>query len=284
MTTPKVQTIKRQDARFYVDPENASIKYPGVTSVLNMIGKPFLQYWSAKLVAEYAVDNLGPITQIVLNGDRQGAIDLAKGAPRRNTAEAADTGTAAHEAFERMAKGLGPGRITPNIKPFVEHFDRFLQERTPEFIFLEETVWSDTYGYAGSFDSYMILDGKRYFVDNKTTRSGIHAEVGLQLAAYRYSDNIIRQDGTRVPTPEADGGLVIHVRPEGLKVVEVQADEECFEVFKALRKVFDYDKGLSKDIVSSEEMFTTYADEDALPTGPKRRTPRAAPKRVTLPA
>jgi hypothetical protein len=283
VTTPKVKTIKRQDTRFYVDPDDAAVKVPGVTSVLNMIGKPFLQHWAAKLVAEYAVDNMGPITQLVLNGDRQGAIDLAKGAPRRNTAQAADTGTAAHAAFERMAKGLGPGRVTPDIQVFVEHFDKFLNDQQPEYVFLEETVWSDTYGYAGSFDAYMILNGKRYFVDNKTTRSGIHAEVGIQLAAYRYSDNIIRQDGTRVPTPEADGGLVIHVRPEGLKVVEVQADEECFEVFKALRQVFDYDKGLSKQIVSETELFTTYVDEDALPTGPQRRRPRA-PKRATIPA
>jgi hypothetical protein len=280
MTTPKVQTIKRQDARFYVDPDDAATKVPGVTSVLNEISKPFLQFWSSKLVAEYAVDNLGPITQIVLNGDRQGAIDLLKGTPRRNTAQAADTGTAAHAAFERMAKGLGPGRITPDIKPFVEHFDAFLQAKQPEFIFLEETVWSDTHRYAGSFDSFMIMDGKRYFVDNKTTRSGIHAEVGIQLAAYRYSDNIIRQDGTRVPTPEADGGMVVHVRPEGLKLVEVQADEECFEVFKHLRAVFDYSRGLSKQIVSDTELFTTYTPEDAEPSGPKRRTPRA--RRVTV--
>lgn len=280
MTTPKVTTIKRQDARFYVDPDDAATKVPGVTSVLNEISKPFLQFWSSKLVAEYAVDNLGPLTQIVLNGDRQGAIDLLKGTPRRNTAEAADTGTAAHAAFERMAKGLGPGRVTPNIQPFVEHVDKFLQAKSPEFIFLEETVWSDTHAYAGSFDGYMIMDGKRYFMDWKTTRSGIHAEVGIQLAAYRYSDNIIRQDGTRVPTPEADGGMVVHVRPEGLKLVEVQADEECFEVFKHLRAVFDYSRGLSKQIVSDTELFTTYQPEDAEPSGPKRRTPRA--RRVTV--
>lgn len=275
MTQPKVATIKRQDARFYVDPDDASTKVPGVTSVLNEIAKPFLQFWSSKVVAEYAVDNLGPITQIVLNGDKAGAVDLLKGAPRRNTADAADTGTAAHAAFERMAKGLGPGRVTPTIQPFVEHFDAFLQAKQPEFVFLEETVWSDTYSYAGSFDAYMIMDGKRYFVDNKTTRSGIHSEVGLQLAAYRYSDNIIRQDGSRVPTPEADGGMVVHVRPEGLKLVEVQADEECFEVFKHLRAIFDYSRGLSKQIVSDTELFTTYLPEDAEASGPKRRTPRA---------
>ncbi len=103
------------------------------------------------------------------------------------------------------------------------------------------------------------------------------------MAAYRYSDNIIRQDGSRVPTPEADGGLVVHVRPEGLKVVEVQADEEAFEVFKALRAVFDYDKDLAKRIVSDVELFSTYEAEDALPTGPRRRTPSRA-KRATIPA
>lgn len=272
MTTPKVQTIKRQDARFYVSPENQSLKYPGVTSVINMLDKSFLQYWAAKLVAEAAVNNLPSVVGLAMS-DPQGAIDYLKGAPRRNTAEAADAGTEAHGLFERMAKGMSPGRVTPQMEPFVRHFDKFLEDKQPEYVYLEETVWSDTYRYAGSFDAYAIIDGVRYWLDNKTTRSGIHAEVGIQLAAYRYADNIIRQDGTRVPMPAADAGAVIHVRPEGLKFVPVKADEEMFEVFKSLREAFTYEKEL-KPLVIGDELYSTGYEDDE-PAGPKRRTPRA---------
>lgn len=277
MTNPKIATIKRQDSRFYVNPDDATVKVPGVTSVLNMYSKPFLQFWAAKMVAEHAVDNIPSVLGLMLNGDRQGAVDLLKGAPRRNTGQAADTGTAAHEAFERMAKGQGPGRITPDIQPFVDHFQRFLDDRQPEYVYQEETVWSEEHAYAGSFDAYFILDGKRYWVDNKTTRSGVHEEVGLQLAAYRYSDYIIRADGTRVPTPAGDAACVVHVRPEGLKVVEVKADEEMFERFLDLRRLFDYDKNV-KSTVIGDEMYTTYGEDVA--TGPKRRTPRARRARI----
>lgn len=272
MTTPKVQTIKRQDSRFYVNPDDATQKVPGVTSILNMYAKPFLQFWSAKVVAEFAVDNLPSVTGLAINGEREAAVDLLKNAPRRTTGKAADTGTAAHEAFERMAKGQGPGRITPDIQPFVDHFQRFLDDQQPEITFQEETIWSDEHRYAGSFDAFGSLDGRRFFIDWKTTRSGIHEEVGLQLAAYRFSDHIIRQDGSRVPTPAADGGLVVHVRPEGLKVVEVKADEEMFERFLDLRRLFDYDKNTKSNVIG-DELYTTYGADES--TGPKRRVPRA---------
>jgi hypothetical protein len=275
LTTPKVQTIKRQDARFYVSPDNTSLKYPGVTSVIGMLDKSFLQYWAAKLVAEAAVDNLPSVLGLAMN-DRQGAIDYLKGAPRRNTAEAADAGTEAHGLFEKMALGKPLGRITPRMEPFVRHFDKFLVDKQPEYVYLEETVWSDEHRYAGSFDAYAVIDGERLWLDNKTTRSGIHAEVGIQLAAYRFAESIIRQDGSRVPMPGADGAAVIHVRPEGLKFVPVKADEQMFDIFLALREAFTYDKEVKSLVIGDEIYSTGYEDDE--PAGPKRRVAR--PRKV----
>lgn len=273
MTTPKVATIKRGGSRFYVNPEDGAVKVPGVTSVVGMLPKDFLRYWAAKMVAEEAVGDLGVLVQMALReGGKEAAVDYLKRAPDRNTRKAADTGTAAHDLFERMARGENVGRVHPDLAIFVQHFDEYLRVVKPEYHFLEETVWSDKHGYAGSFDAHATIDGQRLWLDNKTTRSGIHAEVGIQLSAYRYADNIIGADGTRQPMPEADGGAVLHIRPEGWKLVPVRCDEAIFDMFLHLREVFEWDKVLKPTVIGHEAYS---GPADATVTGPKRRTPRA---------
>lgn len=265
MTEPKVNTIKRGGARFYVDPVEGT-KNPGVTSVLNMLPKPFLMYWAQKVVAEQAVENLGAVVGLALN-DPAGAIDYLKRSPQRTTRAAADTGTDAHDLFEQIAKGERIRRVPNDLKPFVGHFEEFLEVCKPEFIFLEETVWSDTHGYAGSFDAFAILHGegagalkgKRLFMDWKTTRSGVHEEVALQLTGYRNGDSLIRPDGSRVPMPDSDGGAVLHVRPEGWKLVPVETNPfeidgqevDPMDYFLALREVFDWDSQVKKHVVGA---------------------------------
>ncbi|WP_229398145.1 hypothetical protein [Micromonospora okii] len=248
MTTPKINTISRGGSRFYVNPETGA-KAPGVTSILGMLPKPFLQHWASKVVAEYAADNLGELVGLRIRGDRQGVIDYLKGAPRRDTAKAAETGTAAHDIFERMAKGQPVGRVHPDYQPFVDHFAAFLRVFSPEIILTEETVWSEAHDYAGSFDAYGVIDGQRVWLDWKTTRSGVHPEVALQLAAYRHADYIIRPDRTRVPLPPGNAGAVLHVRPEGWSLVPVRCDAEVFEVFKTLRSVFDWDRSMKETVI-----------------------------------
>lgn len=272
MAPPKVRTIKRGDSRFYVSPETGA-KVPGVTSVLNMLPKPFLQFWAAKVVAENAVADLPALVGMALRGAQDGAVDYLKGAPRRETAAAADVGSRAHEVFERMALGFEPGRVEPDVLPFVQHYGAWLDRYQPDFLFLEETVWSDTHSYAGSFDAIAVIEGETVFLDNKTTRSGVHAEVGIQLAAYRNADSIVQKDGTRVPLPKAEAGAVVHVRPEGLRFVPVRCDDSLFtEVFLPLRKVFTWDTETSKAIVGDPIFETGYSEE----TTPRRRT--AAPR------
>lgn len=273
MTTPKVSTIKRGGSRFYVNPDTAE-KVPGVTSILGMLPKDFLRYWASKMVAEEAVADLGSVVSIAMR-DPQAAIDYLKRAPDRNVGKAADTGTAAHALFEKMASGEPVGRVHPDLKPFATHFAEFLDVVQPEILFQEETVWSEKHVYAGSFDGFGIIEGERVWLDWKTTRSGVHEEVGLQLAAYRFADYLIREDGGRVPMPEADGGAVLHVRPEGWSLVPVRCDEATFEVFLHLREVFRYEKEFKSTIIG-RAAFSGPAGAPST-TGPKRATPRARP-------
>jgi hypothetical protein len=248
MTTPKVTTIKRSGSRFYVHPTTRS-KVPGVTSVVDMLPKQFLKFWAAKLVAETAVDNVGTVVQMMLDGGRDGAIDWLKRAPMRNTGAAADIGSEAHEVFEKMARGHNVGRVHPDMAPFRDHYAEFLDKFQPEFLYLEETVWSDTHGYAGSFDAIAKIEGEVVVLDNKTTRSGVHAEVALQLSAYRYADYILGETGDQLPMPNIEGGAVVHVRPEGWQLVPVRCDEDIHRYFTSLIPVFEWDKEVSKTVL-----------------------------------
>lgn len=248
MTVPKINTIRRKGARFYVEPDSGE-KVPGVTSVLSMLPKEFLRYWAAKMVAESAVEQLPTVLQMVLNGQDAAAVDFLKKAPDRNTGEAARIGSDAHDLFERLAKGEDIGRVHPDLEPFVRHFRDFLDTVQPELTFMEETVWSEKHGYAGSFDAYGKINGQNLWLDWKTTRSGVHEEVGLQLAAYAHADFILRPDGSRIPLPKSDGGAVLHVRPEGWKLVPVRIDDDMFEIFLHLRQVFEYEKNVKSTVV-----------------------------------
>jgi hypothetical protein len=248
MTTPAIPTVKQGGSRFYVHPLTDQ-KAVGVTSVLNMLPKEFLKFWAAKVTAETAVDQLGAVTNLVINGDREGAVDYLKRAHTRSVGGSANVGTEVHELAELMSRGLPIPPVHPDLQPYVDHFSEFLDIFQPEFLHIEETVWSETHGYAGSFDAIARIGNELVIIDNKTTRSGVHAEVALQLSAYERADYILRPDGTQVPIPELDAAAVLHLRPEGWKLVPVQTSDEAFAVFLALKEVMEWDKRLSKAVI-----------------------------------
>lgn len=255
MTTPRINTIQRGGSRLYVHPETAD-KVPGVTSVLNMLPKGFLKWWAAKSVAQAAVDNLGAVVSLAMN-DPNAAVDMLKRSPDRDTRQAAEAGTAVHDLFERMARGEDVGRIHPDLAPYVGIFKGFEATYKPEFLFLEETVWSETHGYAGSLDFIARItdpatkDEMTVVGDWKTTRSGVHAEVALQETAYSRADYIVRPDGGKVPIPTLDGGIVVHARPEGGQVVPARLGDDLFDIFLALKRVWEWDREMSKTVLGN---------------------------------
>jgi hypothetical protein len=248
MTTPQVPTIKRQGSRFYVHPLTDQ-KAVGVTSVLNMLPKEFLKFWAAKVTAETAVDQFSTLASFVASGNREDAVDWLKRAHSRNTAGAADVGGDVHDLVELLARGRPLPPVHPDVQPYLDHFREFLDVFSPDFIFIEETVWSETHGYAGSFDAIARIGSETVIIDYKTTRSGVHAEVALQLSAYERADYILRPDGTQEPIPDLDAAAVLHLRPEGWKLVPVQTSDELFDVFLALKQVHRWDKELSKVVI-----------------------------------
>ena len=248
MTSPKITTTKRQGSRFYVHP-TTNETVVGVTSVLNMLPKDFLKFWSAKLVAETAYDGFGKLAAFVTDADRDGAVDWLKRAPQRSTGGAADVGSEVHDLVESLSRGNEVPPLHPDLAGYIEGYHSFVAAFEPEYLFLEETVWSETHGYAGSFDAIARIGDEVVLIDNKTTRSGVHAEVSLQLSAYQRADYILHPDGSKSDLPEIDAAAVLHLRPDDWGLYPVQTSDELFEVFLALMKVHNYEKNLRKAVV-----------------------------------
>lgn len=262
-----VRTLKRADSRFYIDPENAAIKVPGVTSVVSMLPKDFLKFWAVKLTAEACVKNKD-VWLPLAERDDQGAIDYLKGVHRRVSGDAATLGSMAHDLFERLARGeeIKDRHVHMDVKNHVRWFREFLDEVQPEFLHLEETVWSDEHHYAGSFDAIAKIEGEVVGLDWKTSKD-VYASVALQLSAYRYANRIIlAESGESVDMPAWNGGAVLHVRDDAWQLVPVACDEEIFSKFLALREIFTWEKELSRGVVGRP-----VASGGAKATGTSRR-------------
>ncbi|AFU62218.1 hypothetical protein TG1_23 [Streptomyces phage TG1] len=257
-----VKTIYRGGSRFYVHPEEREIIHPGVTSVIGMLPKQqFLAPWQARMAAELAVDSIDFVADMAQR-DRDGAVQYLSGAARRYTKVRADLGSEAHDLFERLIRGEYVGRVRADLQPYVDHFREFLKAVNPELVRAEDVAWSDTYGYAGSFDVilrvWLDADGvptpdrsgtpALIMGDWKTSKS-TYADVALQMAAYMNADFIIDADGNRLDMPEFDGAAVLHVTDTTWAFKPVVVTQEVFDHFLTLRKTFEWDRELSKRVI-----------------------------------
>jgi len=276
-----IDTTKGKGPRFYFDTERPEVKYPGVTSIVSMLPKPFLQFWSAKMAAELAVDSHGFIQEILARGGRAAAVQYVSGAASRYTKVRSEIGSEAHDMFERMIHGEDVRRVSRDMEPYKRHFAEFLDVVQPELVRAEQVAWSDTHKYAGSFDAILRvrLDDKgkpdphgevaQVMVDWKTSKS-TYPEVALQMAAYANAETVVSPDGVAEPMPEFDGAAVLHITPDQWAFKPVQIAEPVFEHFLHLRASFDWDREVSKRVLGDPIAQST----GGLVTGTARRASR----------
>jgi hypothetical protein len=270
MTTPEVRTISRGGSRYYIHPVTQE-KAVGVTSVVGMLPKDFLKWWAAKMVAEEAVDNFGALASLVASGQRDGAVDWLKRAHLRNTGEASIRGTDIHTLTEAIDEKGGIPKGTPKAHlGYARGYIAFREETEAEIMEVETTVWNSTHGYSGTLDrivripesAFANMDAppswyegeKPIIADVKTTRSGIHAEVALQLSAYKAAEEKMapQADGSFAPEPWMplqEHGLVIWLRPDEWKLVPVFCGAPIFDIFVSLMDTFHWEKELKDSVL-----------------------------------
>lgn len=226
--TPAVEMTDDHVYTWHGDPP--IIGADSVTRIISGGVPKFLTAWAAKLAAECAVHKQSEWAH--LPDDE--AIAHIKKASDRVRDRSADIGTRAHKWCEDRVAGTH-GEPDPDIKGHAAQFERFLADWQPRYLETEVAVFSRTHRYAGTLDGIAELGPSRSvtLLDVKTGKS-VYPEVALQLAAYARADFIGRDDGTEDPLPEIDQFAVLHLRPNGYKLVPVTVgDDEWFSFLYA---------------------------------------------------
>jgi hypothetical protein len=241
MTLSPVGLARDAAHRYYLD---GTGPIPSVTTIVDVLDKSGpLVGWAKRETAACAVRNLDTLARMVADGGQTAAIEWLKKIPDYQRDSAADLGSRVHALAEATARG-DVVETTEEEAPFVASYLRFLDEKAPQYVALEEMVASTSHGYAGTFDAIARIDGARVLCDIKTgktvaDRKGlVYSSIDLQLNAYAFADFIGRPaDPARYRLPKVDGLAVIHLRPEGYEYIPFEKSQAAFETFLELLAV-----------------------------------------------
>ena len=260
--------IPERSQGWYRDKETGE-KLRSVTTLLGQgFPKPELVFWSANLTAQDALDNLPWLVRsTMLPADAEAAYDWLRKGHIRKKDERGDIGTAVHNIVEAHVLGEPISEALLNdgeIAPYLDHFLRFVEEWEVTFEASEMVVANYTEGYAGRLD-YMLRSPRiahclgvpadtLYMGDTKTggglDEKGVYPEAGAQMAGYRRAEVCWLRDGSKVPMPLTHStGIVLHLRPEGYRVMPLQCGDDVFEAFLHVFKVAEFKRVLSKSVV-----------------------------------
>lgn len=283
-------------------PEADDLRLWGVTSLIGCLDKPALLYWSAEQTAEAAVRESATWQAMLYDRGHDETVKWLRDARFRAAKDrlsATGLGTLIHDCCEFYAlNGARPEpdwigqkvrevmpKVTADgvadsvneVAPFLDQFDGWLQAFQPEYIAAEVAVYHPEYGYAGTCDGFMRLDGVPVVFDYKSSRKSFDAqgkptspypEVALQLAAYRHASlaavwrprrferyrrryYLLSPDeqALAVPVPQVEGGIAIHISPEHCEAYPIRCDETVFEAFLFVVEAARWQFELSKTVI-----------------------------------
>lgn len=189
---------------------------PGVTGVMEIINKPALVGWAAKMCSEFLLRNLKPGQPL----DEIEITTLAnqmKRAHRVHADRAADIGSLAHLYIENVIKYRLGINLIPPVSPVNEEaknciaaFTAWVSANQVKWIASEAKIYSRTFFYAGTLDIDAEINGERCIVDIKTS-NGIWPEYLLQTAAYqqaREEELGVQYDARWILRIPKDGGVI----------------------------------------------------------------------------
>ena len=219
MSNPVTATTNEDGSRSYTYPPTGE-QFPSVTTILGATeGKPWLVPWSARLAAEYAVDNLDLIgavaggrafTLAAKEGGRQAAVDLAKKQAAQVRDRKRDTGGYVHDVVEALIlwqaspEGAGSDLVLPVLPEHLNGADyddepvedvadwmltgflNFVSDFRPVFLAAEMTVFNADLRVAGTLDMIVDLPGLAVgragrFVPGASVRPCIDVKTGKHL-------------------------------------------------------------------------------------------------------
>jgi len=160
--------------------------FPSVTSILNVVAKPQLVNWAARLTRDFIKKELFAFRRADSFKDLDLDGLLAKSTTEHDRVRnaAADHGIAVHNS---IASYIGNQRdISCDKDPVIIAFREWQDAAQFVPIASEKLVISREYGYAGTADLIGTVNSRLALLDIKTGR-GVYPEYKLQLAAYAFA-------------------------------------------------------------------------------------------------
>lgn len=202
--TKPILAVPTDEGRMYVHPLTGECVYSVTTAISGGIPKK-LENWSAKMAAEYAVDNWDELS---LTG-AETKLSLISTAHERVRDKAAGKGDVVHNSVENYNNGTPDDNSPKHMK----QFENFLEVSGFTPIFQEVTVWNRAHGYAGTADCIARNRKGRYVMLDYKTGKNVWPEAALQLAALSSCEFILDAEGNETPMPLILEQGVLHLRP-----------------------------------------------------------------------
>lgn len=255
---PPVKRVERGKYHYYTDANGTRI--PGVTSILDGgLPKKQLITWAANATAEGAVNRWDELSDMPVAS----RLKALQGIRYEITNKAKNKGTLVHGYAAKLVKGEGVSDIDDELRPYVENYVRFLDEHNVVPILVETVVVNYTFGYAGTLDlvAEMISPDtarrETWGLDIKTSAKGIWAETALQLAAYRYAEVYVGDDGAEHPFPVIVEGMprpvercgAINVTGSDAVLVPTMSGESELNVFRHAARIYRWDQDEKSGLV-----------------------------------
>jgi hypothetical protein len=90
-------------------------------------------------------------------------------------------------------------------------------------------------------------------MDYKTGKKKLYDDVALQLAALRYAEVMVTDDGEVLPMPDTEACVGVLIKPSGYEIREVADPEAAYETFLHLLQVRQWQIGEDKVLVEWEQ-------------------------------
>jgi len=195
---------------------------PSVTEILDVINKPYLQYWRGK----YGNAKCEKISK-----------------------QSKAIGIRVHTEIERLFKGSGPKYKNKAIRKMVQNFnDSFVipYQVKPMVIEPKEPFIDNENKYSGTFDAVIEVyskseDASVLVIADWKTSNQIDKTWGLQLAAYANLYNLSQKHLSNLLG--INEGLVIRLDKKTLEIegpIWYTNLDQYFEVFLSCRRLYDF--------------------------------------------
>lgn len=251
----------REGNRWYKHPQNPTRNYAGVTSVLNTQRFGYLETAKINGIVNYAARHRAQLAEY---SSMKAVSDILKNQDEvlPDWRVAREFGNATHQVIENIINGKPLDHLVKEVEGtstypcdntfttwVPRYWDQFYKAHDVEVVGCENSVVSDRWGYAGSYDFLLMLDGQLSYVDGKTNAKGPHRwSTSLQNKAYAKADYeldfITGEQTERAPVLNS---YLLWLRPEGWNLWPLDNSEEVWKDFYARLWLFQRAQDRSLD-------------------------------------